>query len=171
LAAVGDILGNGSADPIIQNPNNNGWIYHGNMTGGAFQGWVAVTATPGYTVVGAGDLIHNGNAGIIVEQQGSGEIYYANMAGGSFQGWGAVADTPGWNVVRVGDLTHDRYADAVIVQNPSTGETLYANMAGGSLQGWGRVASPAQISGLCQTTCVVRGIATVDGTGYQAVLF
>ena len=91
------------------------------MTGGTFQGWVGVAGTPGWNVVGVGDIMDNGYADIVVQNQSTGQIVYANMTGGVFNNWVAVSATPGpWRVTGVEDVMGNGYDDIVVQERTST---------------------------------------------------
>jgi hypothetical protein len=101
---------------------------------------VGLPETPGFTVVGAGDIAHTGDADIVVQNETTGQILYANMVGGAFSNWVAVGTTPGWSVTAVEDVMGNGYDD-IVIQNQSTGQIDYANMSGGVFNNWVSVAA------------------------------
>jgi len=121
-----DFNGQNSGDILLQ--NSSGQIEYANMAGGSFQGFVNVTNTPGWNVVGQGKISGGVDSDIVI--QNGGQIEYANLVNGVFSNWVYVTNTPGWSVVGVADVNDDHYAD-IIIQNLSTGAADYINMANG----------------------------------------
>lgn len=152
-----DFKGDGSDDILVQ---NNGAISFANMQQGVFKGWQTVANVPGYSVVGSGDVNHDGFADVVV-QNGAGQIVYANMANGAFSGWSTVGNVPGWTARDVGDINHDGNCD-VVIQNNSSGEIQYADMHNGVFSGWHGVAGAPGYT--------VRGVADVNGDGYEDIV-
>ena len=119
------------------------------MANGAFNGWGGVVSSPGFNVVGAGDINRDGFADIVVENFSTGEIDYGNMANGMFNGWVHVVNSPGWKVAAVEDVVGNGFDD-IVVQNSTTGQIYYANMTTGAFQGWGTVGTTPGYTALSQ---------------------
>src|SRR5262249_27722045 len=119
-----DFNGQNSGDILLQ--NSSGQITYENMAGGSFHGFVNVSNTPGWSVVGQGKISGGVDSDAVIQSSG-GAIEYANMQNGAFANWVYVTGTPGFNVVGVGDINDDHHAD-IVVQNPTSGAISYATM-------------------------------------------
>jgi hypothetical protein len=133
-----DFNGDNSGDILVQNAA--GQIEYGQMSGGAFQGWVNVTTMPGWTVVGKGKISGGLDADIVVQSAG-GQVSYLNMVNGAFSNMVPVGNIPGYKVVGVADINLDHYAD-IVIQNTITDEVGYANMHNGVFTNWFSLADP-----------------------------
>jgi len=140
---VADLNGDGYADIVVE--NSSGSLAYANMAGGVFNNWVGLPGTPGFTVVGGGDIAGTADADFVVEDS-AGTIAYANMVNGQFSNWVGVATVPGWSVIAVEDVMGNGYDD-IVIQNATTGQIAYADMTGGTFQGWVGVGSAPGFTG------------------------
>ena len=94
VKAVADLTGDGFADIVIQNPSSTADAVYADMHGGVFNGWGVATTPlpPDYVVADAADVLNNGHADLIVQQQSTGTTIYAQEGASGFAGWGLVSN-------------------------------------------------------------------------------
>jgi hypothetical protein len=120
IAAVGDLLGNGQSDLVLE--NTNGQLIAWMLEKGIFKYSINLpTLGSGWHVVGAGDFTASAQAGLVLEnaKSGSREIWVMNN--------GAIVSTislgtvdPSWHIAGVGDFLGNGQSD-LVWENTATG--------------------------------------------------
>ena len=120
IAAVGDLLGNGQSDLVLE--NNNGQLIAWVLEKGIFKYSISLpTLGNGWRVVGAGDFTSSAQAGLVLEnaKSGSREIWVMNNGGiASTISLGTL--NPSWHIAGVGDFLGNGQSD-LVWENTVTG--------------------------------------------------
>jgi hypothetical protein len=157
IAGVGDLLGNGQSDLVLENANGQlvAWI----LEKGIFKYTINLpTLGNGWHVVGAGDFTGSAQAGLVLEnaKSGSREIWVMNN--------GAIASTislgtvdPSWHIAGVGDFLGNGQSD-LVWENTATGSRVIWILKNGVFQ--------YKISlGIVSTQWHIAGAADFSGDG------
>jgi hypothetical protein len=154
VAGVGDLNGDGKADVLLQDVNNDGsttiaeWLMNGaEVTGGGLVG----TLPSGWSIAGVGDFNGDGKSDILLQHQTGGVadvLAEWQMNGTSVIGGGDIDGVSpnlnnGWSVAGVGDYNGDGKSD-ILLQN-ANGQVAEWLMNGTKVIGGGvigTVASP-----------------------------
>ena len=120
IAGVGDLLGNGQSDLVLENTNGQliAWV----LEKGIFKYTISLpTLGNGWHVVGAGDFTGSAQAGLVLEnaKSGSREIWVMNNGGIlSTISLGTVVTS--WHIAGVGDFLGNGQSD-LVWENTATG--------------------------------------------------
>jgi len=120
IAGVGDLLGNGQSNLVLENTNGQliAWV----LEKGIFKYTINLpTLGNGWRVVGAGDFTGSAQAGLVLENttSGSREIWVMNNGGiVSTISLGTV--NPSWHIAGVGDFLGNGQSD-LVWENTATG--------------------------------------------------
>ncbi len=138
LVSAADLDGNGKPDLIWQEDATRKvavW-FMGGMQGSVFQSfaWLEGTGTPGWKVVGMGDLDGNGKLDLIWQNDTTRQVvawYMGGASGAQYQSfaWLQNSNTPGWKVVGLADLDGNAKPD-LIWQEDSTRKVAAWYMGG-----------------------------------------
>src|SRR3984893_18357490 len=134
IAAVGDFLGNGQSDLVLENTidgSHSIWV----MNKGVYVYTIALpTLAGGWLVVGAGDFSGGGQAGLVLENANSGSRVIWILNSGSYVrsiDLGTVG--PSWHIAGVGDFLGNGQAD-LVWENTTTGQRAIRFMNNGVKQ-------------------------------------
>ena len=136
IAAVGDFLGNGQSDLVLENTidgSHSIWV----MNKGVYVYTIALpTLAGGWLVVGAGDFSGGGQAGLVLENANSGSRVIWILNSGSYVrsiDLGTVG--PSWHIAGVGDFLGNGQAD-LVWENTTTGQRAIWFMNNGVKQSY-----------------------------------
>ncbi len=138
VVSAADLDGNGKPDLIWQNNATRqvGVWYMGGTQGSVFQSfaWLEGAGTPGWKVVGMGDLDGNGKPDLIWQNDTTRQVvawYMGGASGAQYQSfsWLQSSNTPGWKIVGLADLDGNAKPD-LIWQEDSTRKVAAWYMGG-----------------------------------------
>jgi Fibronectin type III domain/FG-GAP-like repeat len=157
IAAVGDLLGNGQSDLVLENANGQliAWMLEQGIIKYAIS---LPTLGNGWHVVGAGDFTGSGQAGLVLENVNSGSRVVWVMNNEvivSAINLGTV--DPSWHIAGVGDFLGDGQSD-LVWENSATGSRAIWILKNGAFQ---RVMLLPTVS----TAWHIAGAADFLGTG------
>jgi hypothetical protein len=146
VAAVADFTGDGRSDVLLSQPGG-GLIRWDPTLGG--NGFAVLPATPGFEVIGEGDLAGNGATDLLLKNA-AGQLRILDPAAGTLSDLFGLAS--GWSVKGVGNI-NGTGKDDVILQNSSSGAVIAFTD-----QGWRDLITLTPASGF-----KIAGIGDVTG--------
>src|SRR6202047_5394805 len=157
IAGVGDLLGNGQSDLVLE--NTNGQLIAWMLEKGIIKYTISLpTLGNGWHVVGAADFNGDGKAYLVEENSSSGQRVIWLLVNGVYSSTIALPTSPvSWHVAGVGDFLGNGQNDLVL-QNMSTGESVIWVLNKGVLQSGIEVAT-------FSAGWQVAGAADFDGDG------
>lgn len=176
IVAVGDTDGNGKPDLIWQNDaTRQVVVWHmGGPKGDQYQSyaWLQSSNTPGWSVVGLGDLDGNGKPDLIWQHDGTRQVaawYMGGALGNEFQSfnWLQSSNTPGWSVAGTADLDGNGKPD-LIWQNDTTRQVVVWYMGGSN---GSQYQSFAWLQNSITPGWKVVGLVDLDGNGKPDLLW